>query len=184
MTSSIFDRAESLLSKIEKHKSLLAHVRNVGLEIDWPRWSWYAAAGRKRRFEGMVALLENMETICLALTYLPDLRTLTIIWHASPMFENPAGDDPRMGPVITACPHTQLLNPPKSQITVLLRSLKIIRRARPEIMIKMPTDGPISSAELAQLQQDSRSPELNRARETEEDLIEMRENLALASQQT
>ncbi len=148
-------RAALLLDRMWRHKTLLANVRNVALEIDWPEWSWYCPSpGKHERFGGMKVFLANLETLCLAIQYLPQMHTLTIDWQR---------------------------RPPTYRIPVLLRPLKVIRRSRPEVVVEMPVDSPISSAKLAEQQRDSEFPEVDLQQEANEDLAEMQGDLARAA---
>ena len=62
--------------------------------------------------------------------------------------------------------------PPKHKIPVLLRPLKVLRRARPDISIHLDTNSSLSSRELAQMQRNSGDRGIDRSRELIENAID------------
>ena len=135
-------RAPSLLMRMRNHKSPLARVQNVELEIDWPKWSWYGTSSEgNARFGAGEAFRANLETHCLAIRRLPHLRILTIIWHQPP---------------------------PIYSISVRVWRLTATRRARLDVVTKMLTGTTgylIPSSELAEQQRNSECPGANCAQE-------------------
>ena len=78
----------------------------------------------------------NVETVCTSLTGLPNLRRVKVLF-------------------VMQSPHSlRTRAPAKHRIRILLRPLKLLRRANPDIVVEMPAYCPISTAELAELQKD------------------------------
>lgn len=124
-------RATLLLGSLGRHVSLVNRIQHVELEIGLPSWSWYNPCHEQyARFRGMEAFLANLETLCLTIEHLPQLRTLTISWKHPPQ---------------TYCD------------AVLLHPLKAIRKVIPGVTIKMPVGYPVDTAELARQQLDTES---------------------------
>ena len=116
---------------------ILRHVKTVILRICWPHLVWYRWPETGVRHGcSVTALKENMKTTCAALATLPNLRTIRINFA-----------------VEVSSHHSERRSPAKDCIPSLLRPLKLIRRANPDVVVEMPDYCPISTAELAEQQQ-------------------------------
>ena len=153
------DRARILLSQMQTCKAYLDNVQHVELKLDWPEWSWYHIGCENppqyKRFGTMVAFLDYLETSCFAVVQMPWVNRVTILWNKPPSAD---------------------------AIPVLLRSLKVIRKAKFNIItIRLPEDSPISSSMLAEQQKDAISPAILLQQEAKENIAEMRGDLLKAA---
>ncbi|KAF6222409.1 hypothetical protein HO133_001495 [Letharia lupina] len=117
---------------------VVKHVATIHLEIQCPRSGRHGRSGKDEgRGRSVTALKTNIKTVCASLAKLPNLRTIDITFLA----EDSSGSlRPRA--------------PAKFRIPVLLRPLKLVRRANPDIVVQMPDYCPISTAELAEQQRE------------------------------
>ena len=112
----------------------LQHTRTIHLEIIWWIDDWLDLSEQDLKDSLTIRTLkEEIEMVCgLRLAKMPNLRTIKISFSG---FYGP-------------------LCPPKHRIPGLLRPLKVVRRKNPGVVIELPEDCPISTAELAKQQRD------------------------------
>lgn len=144
---------------LRREQQVLRYTAMIQLQICWPQRGWYASSTTGDRHGPAVMELEaNIKTVCALLTRTPNLmphnlRTVRIEFVAE-----------------------RGSRPLKHRIPGLLRPLKQLRRARPGIVVKMPHGCPVSTAELAEQQQEC---PFESEREHVEDLEELQGDLSM-----
>ena len=136
---SILRITDSFHKAMQKRWAILLHVRTIHLDIcwldyDWLDWSGWGSGGSL----GVDMLKLDIEMVCvLWLAKMPNLRTIKIGLLGGQTDAN--GWVPFF--------------PARDRIPGLLRPLKVVRRRNPGVVVEMPEGCPISTAELAELQQ-------------------------------
>ena len=162
-TESVLRVKSSFNAKMQKNWHFLLYTRTILLDIcflnyDWLDWS----AQGQRESHGVRTLKRNIEMVCVTwLAKMPNLRTIKIGF---------LGKRSITRDWVPLCPA-------KDRIPGLLRPLKVIRRKNPRIVIQMPEDCPISTAELAKQQEDT--PWSVESKEGLEDMSERLEDLTV-----
>ena len=128
-------------ASMQKRWPILLYTHTIHLDISWLHVDWLYPSRQGPREILNVRLLkgESIQMACVSwLVKMPNLRTIKIGFFGG------------LG-------HSRLyfpLYPSKHRVPGLLRSLKVLRRERPEVVIQMPEVCLISTGELARQQED------------------------------
>lgn len=135
-TVSHLDVLNLAIAQLQRQWHILLHLRTIHLKIFWMNhdilvWS---KNGPKDSLSVKV-LKKEIQMVCeFGLAKMPNLRTIQISFLCGPRISSPW---------VPLCP-------PKHRIPGLLRPLKVVWRENPGVVVELPEDCPISSAELAQ----------------------------------
>ena len=123
---------------VPKISHVLRHMATIHLKIRWPGSDWHGSPERDETHDpSFVDLKASVKMVCTSLAQLPNLRTIKIHFAVEESSHS-----------------SRTLSPAKYRIPSLLRPLKLLRRANPEIVVELPDYCPISTAELAEQQKD------------------------------
>ena len=140
-TASHLDVISLAIAHLQRRWHILLHVRTIRLTIFWLNYNILEWTGNGQKDSYSVeALKKEIEMMCdFGLAKMPNLRTIQIQFFCGP--RTSSGWVP--------------LCPPKHRIPGLLRPLKVVWRENPGVVVELPEDCPISSAELAQQRGDT-----------------------------
>lgn len=146
-----------LFMKSQKIQDL---IKQIELEIHWPSVEYAKLMDLDYSQDAPTTdsmLKQTMFTVGAMLSELPGLRTIDISWFHMALF---------------AWEVTEVVPPPTYKTRLWLRGLKQVRRKNENVLIRMPSNGPISTKDLAEEQED-RGEISNRFREIREDIREL-----------
>ena len=155
------ENASWAIGRLQKGWNILRRLRTIKLNIFWVNYDWLEWSEQGQKDSRWVReLKKDIEMMCVfGFAKMPELRTIKIC------FRGARKDSRQWIP----------LSPAKHRIPSLLRPLKAVRREIPGVVVEMPEDCPISTAELAKQQEDC--PWFVDLQERLEDNYEKLENL-------
>ena len=118
--------------KLRKIPNVLQHVTIIHLEIYWSHAVWRCQASKLQWERKLADRMHRIDEVLMTSARLPNLRTIKIFF----LLEE------------ASHPLTER-SPARYQIEILLWGLARLQRRRPEIVVELPEDCPMSSTELA-----------------------------------
>lgn len=129
------------LETFVKSPKILGLIRHIALDVHWPSVGYSKLTdrlGERSTFPTRSMFEQTMAKVGAMLSDLPALRTIDVLWFETTEDESLLIE----------------LAPPRYAIPVWLRGLKHVRRKNEKVLIRMPSESPISTGELARNQED------------------------------
>ena len=129
------------IAQLRRQWHILLYLRTIHLKIFWKNHDILEWSGNRHTDSLSVkALKKEIEMVCVfGFAKMPNLQTIRISFFCGPRIS---------APWVALCP-------PRHRISGLLRPLKVVWRENPRVVVELPEDCPISSAELAQQRRDT-----------------------------